>query len=146
VIVVPTSMAKKIVDTLSSDTTTFGPSIIGLFVNPIVQSPANQYSDITEATFLGYARSPTVSFSGPVNDPQGNGLMIGGSMVFACTGSGTPQEVYGAFGVGTGAASTTLTFTDVFPTPIPIANAGDYVQYSFALPYPGPVSGLVGGP
>ena len=60
-----------------------------------------------------------MTWSGPVNDPAGNGLMLGDKKVFIMSGSDTPNIIYGAFGTGVGADSATLTFVDPFPGFIP---------------------------
>jgi hypothetical protein len=139
-------MAKKIVTTLAADTTTFNGMVLELYQNAVVVGPNVGIADLTPATFDGYAPSSTVSFSGPAQDPAGNGLELGSSKVWISTGAVTPNTIQGVYGHLTGSASTTLCFVEPFTNPISIANAGDFVDYQFRLPYPGPVSGTISGP
>ena len=88
--VFPTSIAKAIVATLAADTTTFKGMVIELYQNPVTISPASVFSDFTPATFDGYAASTTFTFSGPANDPSGNGLEIAANVVFISTARRRP--------------------------------------------------------
>jgi hypothetical protein len=105
-------------------------------VVPSPLTPQNVPGDFTEATFTGYAASAVTFASGQVNLPSGQGVGLLQNAVFACSASGTPNNINGYF-IKDGAGNFIL--GEAFAAPIPIVNPGDFVDLTVIFPEPNEV-------
>lgn len=90
-------------------------------------------SDFTEADFVGYASQTIVLGTAPVNNPNGNGVGIMHNSTFTCTTApASPgQSILGYWLQG---SSGEPIIAELFAAPIPIVNAGDFINLSVFIP------------
>jgi len=96
-----------------------------LFQNDIVPTPATVMSDLTEATFTGYAAAAAIVWGTPYLDVTGIALVTAASHEFVSTGSTIGNIIYGW--ALTNAAKTDLKKAARFTTPIGISATGEGV-------------------
>lgn len=117
-----------------------------LFVNQITPTPQTAIGDFVEAAFDGYAPIVGSTWGPPWSDVVGTGYESGGQAQYTCTGSTTPQTVYGYYiTVGTSPGEV-LRFYEQWDTAIPIAAAGDAVLFPKQYALPGPATSPSEGP
>jgi hypothetical protein len=98
---------------------------------PVPVVPTTLPAAFTEATFIGYAATALPTLIGPINLPSGEGQGMTADVTFLCTTSGTGQNILGYWIDNT---STDMYYGESFPTPIPIALAGDFLTLNIVLP------------
>lgn len=96
---------------------------VHLYQNNIAVRPDTILTDFTEADFDGYAASAAVTWGTVATDSSGNAVVYGDAKTFLCTGSVTPNTVFGYY--VTNGAGSTLEYAEAFATPVGFGNAGD---------------------
>jgi hypothetical protein len=90
--------------------------------------PSNVTGDFTEATFAGYAAQVlTLPLTGPINLPGVPGVGAFNAVNFVGGAVVSPGQVILGYWIDTGSAGQILA-AEVFSTPIPIANPGDFIS------------------
>lgn len=100
----------------------FNALTLALYQNNLTPTPGNVLADFTIADYDGYANVAGVTFSSPYYDTDGTALAIGADAPFICTGSTTPNTIYGYLYVDAGV--TTLKAAFQFANSVGIAKAG----------------------
>jgi len=109
-----------------------------LYTGAPVLTPGMALSVLTalEATFTGYAAQALGTLVGPVNLPNNvQGLIF--NVTFLCTAS-PGQNITGYFIRDGG--STILYAAEAFPTPIPLAASGDFLNLGLVFPLQTPLA------
>lgn len=96
-----------------------------LYANQVTLTPLTTLSSLTEASFQGYAAVTTVTWNAPYTDIAGNAVISAGLSQFECTGTTTPNTIYGWY--LTDATNATLLAAAALPTPVSITQVGDAV-------------------
>jgi hypothetical protein len=117
-----------------------------LFTNQISPTPATAIGDFTEAVFDGYSPSVGTTWGTPWSDVAGSGYVTGENAQYHCTGSTTPQNVYGYFVTKGSSVSETLQFYEQWNDFVPIAESGDAVIFPKQYGLPGPITAAPQGP
>lgn len=101
---------------------------LNLYVNNLDPLPTNVTADFTAATFDGYAPVGPLGTWVPYFDGSQNVNIAAPSVLFVCSGTTTPNLVYGYY-LTKSTAGGTLIFAEKFEGgPIPINAIGDGVQ------------------
>lgn len=93
-------------------------------------NPNTSVSDLTPASFGGYAVKPLTSLVGPVLLPNGSGQGLIASLIWVATASPTDDVILG-YGVVLGGL---LLIAEQFAVPSPISAVGDSLVLNFTLP------------
>jgi hypothetical protein len=97
-----------------------------LFSNDFVPTPLSVKADFVESAFDGYAAPGTIAWGTPYTAPDGSEHVTAPTAQVTCTGSTTPETVYGYYVLSV-ATGTPLLMAERFANPVPIAQAGDAV-------------------
>jgi hypothetical protein len=92
--------------------------------------PIQAPTDFTEATFTGYAAVTLAALSGPIITPRGTCEALFGNASFVATGA-TPANTILGYWLDDG--STNFFAGEAFPTPIPIAAIGNFIDLAVIL-------------
>jgi hypothetical protein len=88
----------------------------------------------TEAAFTGYvAQVAARPLVGPINLPNARGKGALANVTFLCSGAGAGPESIIGYAV-TDAAQLNFYMAEIFPTPVNIVNAGDFLELSLVIP------------
>lgn len=100
---------------------------VGLYVNNISPTPGTVFADLTEASWTGYARSGTVTWSAAVVSNETNlPAIVGDSKTFTVTTQPTPAQVaFGYFIATTVSAVDHLLAVVPFDTPLQPGNGSE---------------------
>lgn len=105
---------------------------VGLFTNAITVNDGTVFTDLTEATFPGYARQPLTAlvWPDPTINPDGEAESDGPTITWEATSApGSPQDVTGIFvTIDDPDETENLFLCYVFPDPVTITDAGDQVE------------------
>lgn len=82
--------------------------------------------DAIESDYDGYAAITPVVWGNIFDDPSGSAAVLGGLVQWDCTGSTTPQDVYGVYWVNAGGV---LKGVEILDTPLPARAAFDAIPY-----------------
>lgn len=105
---------------------------VHLYVNNIAFAAGTAISDLTEATFAGYAAAVLPTLVGPIALPNG-ALGLHAAVDYVATSVVSPgQVVYGYYVTDT--TNAILYWGEKLATPIPIANIGDFVSLEVIFP------------
>jgi hypothetical protein len=100
---------------------------------PGVITPGWQSTDFTEADFLGYAAAGLLDPGLSVNSPSGLGQSVLQDFLFQCTSPpASPGQTIVGYWVDDVNVGPVL--AELFPTPLQILSAGDYVNLALSLP------------
>jgi hypothetical protein len=120
---------------LTADSASGGPlhaATVGLYVNNINILPTTELTDLTEASFPGYARSSAITWGSPYMAAGGTVQMVDGVVAFSGTGTfTTSQTAYGYFLCDSGGL---LIGGDRFTTAITFAAPGDTLNVALVWP------------
>lgn len=125
---------QALLSAMSAAPTIAVPTSLQLFIaGPSLITPEAILTDFTAASFPGYVGvglSPVIT---PVNLPSGLGQGFIVNELFTCTAPPTSpgQSILGYYLEFTGG---TLAMAEIFPVPVPIVNAGDFVNLALFLP------------
>jgi hypothetical protein len=114
--------------------------VFRLFQNNINPTQAIVLSQLVEADYDGYAPVGPVAWGTPWTDAAGNGVTSGSTAGFYCTGSDTPNLIYGYYVTHGPTASETLKWCERFDNPLPMQALGNAVTLPVVWALPGPVS------
>ena len=105
---------------------------IGLYVNDLDPGDDTIFTELTEATFPGYAQilCTAITWPDPTINITGESESDGPTITWTCTSTpGSPETVYGIFCTVLDEASVVSLFLCYkFPDPIDIAGSGDQVM------------------
>lgn len=90
-------------------------------------------SDLTLATFTGYAAVTALAFGTPYIDVNGMSVIVAPSEDFISTADTPSETITGWALVDSGL--TTLYYAEVLDTPVPITQAGDGLTVDVVVPY-----------
>jgi hypothetical protein len=103
---------------LGTDSTMLGNGSIGLISAPFAGNPSlGLVSQITEATYPGYARQGLGTSSVTFTGADGNQYVEFSTVRFQPTGSSTPNTIYGLF-YTPGNSTTTIWSVDALSSPV----------------------------
>lgn len=137
----PTSALLTIVNALIASDAPWDTLTWRLYVNPANITPATQVSDLTEATFTGYAPVVGSSWGTPYADPSGNAIVYGGNAVFISTSVDTDVTIYGWYATSGATDAEALVFVESIPGGIPLSGASVGITVQQLAGLVGPVSG-----
>lgn len=102
---------------------------------PGVLTPGWTLGDLTEAAFTGYASVVVTPSGAPVNLAQGSGLAFLENALFTCTTAPVSPgvQILGYWIQSAGTPDLPLV-AEIFRTPVPIVNAGDYLNLAAYIP------------
>jgi len=97
-----------------------------LFTNNLPLTPDILLSNLTEATFNGYARSATLTWGSTINEVDGSVSFFAQALTFRVNSTTplVPNTIYG-YGVVDEVSTPDLLFAELFPLPIGVQNPGD---------------------
>lgn len=97
-----------------------------LYVNNLTVTKKTALSELTEASYTGYAAAESITFNTPIQETDGSYTGFCATVQFAMGASSAPvaQTVYGAYLTGSGADSASLLAIGEFPTPLTISLPG----------------------
>jgi len=99
---------------------------VGLGTAILTPSPATVYSDLVEATYVGYTESATVVWETPVNETDGSQTSFSPSHLFRATSNATPNTVTCLFVTdGVASPSTGILGSGNLEEPFDFVNPGD---------------------
>lgn len=100
-----------------------------LLVTAPAMTPETKWSDLSEATYDGYAPVMNLTFGAPFSDINGNNIITGPSLIFIPTDYTVPNTILGfAFTDLDGGTGPNLLATAYFDNPIPLTQPGDGFQ------------------
>lgn len=113
---------------------------IMLFTAPVLVTENVQLTDLTEATFTGYAEVAVPAWSAPYVDPNGNAFVDGGGTLFQPTDAVIQETIYGfaivsTAVVGPPAIPVQVVYLETFATPVPLTDATKGVVVDVSIPY-----------
>jgi hypothetical protein len=114
--------------------------VFRLFQNDINPTQGTVLSQLVEANFDGYAPVGPVAWGQAWTDAAGNGVTSGSTVGFFCSGTDTPNTIFGYFVTHGPTASETLKWVERFDNPLPMQGPGNAVTLPVVWALPGPVS------
>ena len=122
---------------LYAASTAVGAVTVHLFTaGPSIITPQNVVGDFTEAAFTGYADVVITPSAPPLNVPFDIRAGICRERVFTCTTAPVSPGVSVLGYYVTTATGGPLLLSEIFPEPVAIVNAGDFVNLAVAIPLP----------
>jgi len=108
---------------------------VELFQNNVSINHQTTLLDLTPATFEGYALQSGLTWESLYRRSDGSLALNGSICEFSCTGSATPNTIYGYFVFNSSISGVPLLMSELFDTPKNISSAPDAVLVSpqFAL-------------
>lgn len=98
---------------------------IGLGTVLVTPGLNTTYAALIEATFTGYAESPTIVWGTPINDVDSTPTSISPSHQFRATDGVAPNQIYNVFVTdGVAPTATGILASGSWSPPIPITSAG----------------------
>lgn len=133
--VIPAAIRLAILSaTIATGGALYEPTLI-LYQNNIVLGPTTALTDLTVATFAGYAPIVGATWDSPYIDTDGSALVFGASQTIVCTGPATPNTIYGYAAVDSGV--TTLKAAWAFAAAKGVSQQYDAVAFVPAFRYSG---------
>ncbi len=105
---------------------------VHLFTNMVTPTAESLLADFTEATFAGYVAVALPTLAGPVHLPNDSQALLA-EVNFIGTTVAPPGEAIQGYYI-TDTTNAILYIAELFGTPIPIANPGDYLTLAIILP------------
>ena len=126
-LVIPSTIRKAMLTALTAMGGELNGVKMGLYVSNTTPGPATILTDLTEATWTGYAQSGAITWGGVAINGAGDAEIVGPREQFLSTGVTSPAQInYGYFIVD--GAGTTLIFAERFDTPVTISVAAQYIN------------------
>lgn len=139
-------VARSMAETLGADSVTLDGAKLRLLTGAVTVTPATEWTDLTEATFEGYAASATISWDAATIDTAGNGQVTAPTITFLADDTITTSNTITGLAYTQGSATITLVAAEALETPIAVRAAGDFVRVDPLFSMPGGVTTHVEGP